>query len=264
MNAHRLTRALAARAWAQQGRQALAVPAAAAVAIVLLLLVLPRMFPGAVHGSVPLPTSGAVRIGDGHGSAADAAMATALLAAPELLAIGAALISLSVSRSILGQDVSGGVVEGLLATSLRPGAIFFGYVSATFAFSLLAWAVLAGAYLGLATAVVVIGGSAVHMTGEYVATALLIPLGAMLWATSLIAFVAFVHPSWLKVTAGLNGGPVRLAGILPALAATIFTTVKPGAYRVFTWSYAGGCICAALLLMAALAALFNRERLLDS
>lgn len=264
MNGRSLTRALTTRAWAQQGKQALAIPAATALGIVLLLLVLPQLAPGGIHGTPSLPTSGPIRIATGHGSRIDAAMATALLIAPQLLALAASLTGLTVSRSILAPDISGGIAESLLATSLRPRAIFFGYATAAFTFSLLAWAVLAGTFLGLATAAVLLGGSTIHLTGEYFATALLIPLASMLWATSLLTFVAFARPAWLKVTAGLNGGPVRAAGILPTLGATVFLAAEPSAYRVFAWSYVGGCACASLALMTVLAALFNSERLLET
>ncbi|MFD8814104.1 hypothetical protein ACFV23_22040 [Streptomyces sp. NPDC059627] len=264
MTYRRLARALLRRAWAQQGRQAVALPAAVAAAIVVLLLVVPRLIPGALHGDLTPPLSGPVRVTSAHPGLTDAAMATALLTAPELLALAASLMSLTVSRSILGPDVSGGMAEGLLATSLRPRTIFLGYVTATYALSLLAWAVLAGVFLGLATAAVALDGSSVAMTGEYGATALLIPLASMLWATSLLTFVAFLHPAWLKVTAGLNGGPVRLAALAPALAAVITLTARPGSYRLFSWSYVAGCAGASLVLLAALAALFAGERLLDS
>ncbi|MDH6576500.1 hypothetical protein [Kitasatospora sp. MAP5-34] len=264
MNARSLVPALAARAWAQQGRQVLAVPAAVSTGIIVLLLVLPQLIPGGRHGDQTLPPGAAVRIVDGTADGTASAMAVALLTAPALLGIGAALLSLTVSRSILGPDVSSGVMENLLATSMRPRSVFLCYVCAAFGLSALAWAVLAGTFLGLTTAVLAFSGSGVEVTGGYLTTSLLLPLASMLWATSLISFVAFVRPAWLKITAGLNGGPVRLAGILPALGSVIFTTVRPQDCGTFSWPYVIGVSCASAALMAALAALFNSERLLES
>jgi ABC-2 type transport system permease protein len=260
----RLARALARRAWAQQGRQALILPAAVATALVVLLLVAPRLFPAAVHGDLALPSSGPVRITTPDPATADAAMATALLTAPEVLSVAAALLSLTVSRALLGPDVSGGTAETLLATSLRPRTIFLGYLTVTYGLSLLAWATLAGVFLGLATLVIEAGGSSVAVTGAYGATVLFVPLASMLWATSLLTFVAFLRPAWLKVTAGLNGGPVRLAALAPALVAVVTFSLHPGSYQVFVWAYVAGCAGAALTLLAVLGALFTGERLLDS
>lgn len=164
---------------------------------------------------------------------------------------------------MLAPDVSSGVMESLLATSLPPRALFLGYVAAAFSLSLLAWGILAGGFLGLALLVIGLTGDSVRVTGSYYVTTLLFPLVSLLWTASLISFIAFVRPAWLKVAAGLNGGPLRLGAILPGLVSVVVITADPDAYGVLSWSYIAGCAAAAALLLITLSMIFDEQRLLD-
>src|SRR5699024_6528669 len=59
----------------------------------------------------------------------------------------------------------------------------------------------------------------VAMSWLYGIALLVIPFSMGLWSATATLFGALLHPSSLDTRAGLNGGPIRLVAILPALIA---------------------------------------------
>ncbi|MGW1072032.1 hypothetical protein [Streptomyces sp. NPDC002537] len=257
-----LARALVSRTWRHQGRQITLIPLGAGLALVLLLLALPRVCPEGIHGSATAASTDLAAVTGLH-SATGAALSTALLSAPSLLGVAAALITLSISRAVVAGDLTSGVMEALLATPVRLRRVFLAYTATALAASLLAWLTLVVAFTGPAWAVLTVGGGRVHLTTGYVLLGVLVPAGSMLWAAAVTVFTGFLYPAGLRVTAGLNGGPVRAAALLPALGTTLAVSLAPGKYTVVTTWYAGGSLVLATVLLTVVPLVFKADRVLE-
>ncbi|MGK5729410.1 hypothetical protein [Streptomyces sp. URMC 124] len=262
MNAAPLARALASRTWRHQGKHIVLVPLGAGLALVLLLLVLPQVYPEGIHGSVTA-ASGDLASVTGLHDATGAALSTALLSAPSLLGVAAALITLSISRAVVAGDLTSGVMEALLATPLRLRAVFLAYTGTALAAALLAWLVLVAAFTGPAWIALTAGGAHVHLSTGYALLGVLVPAGSMLWAASVTVFTAFLYPAGLRATAGLNGGLVRTVALLPALGTTLAVTLVPRKYTEVTAWYAGGSLTLAAVLLTAVPLVFKADRVLE-
>ncbi|MEU4996194.1 hypothetical protein [Streptomyces sp. NPDC021622] len=254
--------ALLVRTWRHQGRQALLVPAAAGTGLVALLLVLPHIFPDAVHGELVAADNGLVAVAGLH-SATARALSTALLAAPTLLGVAAALITGAVSRAVVSGDLAGGSMEALLATPVRLRSVYLAYTACALITGVLSWLVLVLSFTGLAWAALTLGGSSVHLSAGYLLLGLLVPAASVLWAASATVFVGFRWPAGLRPTAGIGGGLARAIALFPALGATTAASLAPDAYTTMTGWYVSGTVVLTAVLLVLMPLVFRAERVLE-
>ncbi|MEW2128987.1 hypothetical protein [Streptomyces sp. NPDC005435] len=261
MTTGRLLGALLLRTWRQQGRQALLVPAATGTGLVALLLVLPHVFPGAVHGGLVAADNGLVAVAGLH-STTSRALSTALLVAPTLLGVAAALITGAVSRAVVSGDLGSGAMEALLASPVRLRSVYVAYTACALIAGALSWLVLVLAFTGLAWAALAFGGSGVRLSPGYLSLGLLVPAASVLWAASATVFTGFCRPAGLRPTAGL-GGVARTVALLPALGATTVSGMRPEAYTTITGWYVGGTLTLTAVLLVLMPPVFRVERVLE-
>ncbi|WP_018547868.1 hypothetical protein [Streptomyces sp. LaPpAH-108] len=254
--------ALLIRTWRHQGRQALLVPAAAGTGLVALLLVLPHVFPGAVHGELVAADNGLVAVAGLH-SATSRALSTALLVAPTLLGVAAALITGAVSRAVVSGDLGSGSMEALLASPVRLRSVYLAYTACALITGALSWLVLVVAFTGLAWVALTCGGSSVRLSSGYLLLGLLVPAASVLWAASATVFTGFRWPTGLRPTAGLGGGLARAVALLPALGATTVSSMLPDAYTTITGWYVGGTLALTAVLLVLMPLVFRVERVLE-
>ena len=69
--------------------------------------------------------------------------------------------------------------------------------------------------------------ASVAMMWVYWIALLVIPFSMGLWSATATLFGALLYPSSLDTKAGLNGGPIRLVAVLPALIAVPSVLLLP-------------------------------------
>lgn len=224
----RRTLAFAKRAWIQQGTTAVVL--ATVVGGVLGVLVflgsggtdtlagMPELIPG--------EPDGLVAVHDGAGSFLP--MTSYLLTmTPAILGMLVAVVATLTLPGVVADDISEGGIEVLLAGPVPRRRLFSSYLGAALLLTAVAWTVtmLAFVFAGAVTSSVI--GMAVSLTPAYGVALVVVPLSMGVWSATSTLFGALLYPRSLDTRAGLNGGPIRLVAMLPALIAVPSVLLLP-------------------------------------
>jgi len=149
-----------------------------------------------------------------------------LLMTPAILGMLVAVVATLTLPGVVADDITGGGIEVLLAGPIPRRSLFTAYLGAALLLASAAWLVAMSAFAVAATLTAIAIGAAVSMSWLYVAALLAIPLTMGLWSAAATLFGALLYPRSLDSRAGMNGGPIRLLAILPALVAvpSVLTT----------------------------------------
>lgn len=210
--------AFARRAWLQQGMTAvwLAVLVGAALGALVFLgngsvttfANLPEM--------VLLQTDGIVTVRDDAGRLLP--MTTYLLTmTPALLGTLVAIVATLTLPGVVADDISGGGIEVLLAGPIPRRRLFTAYLGAALAMTAVVWLTAMGVFGAVAVVTAAIVRASVTLSPGYGVALVVLPLSMGIWSGTATLFGALLHPRGLDSKAGMNGGPIRLVALLPAL-----------------------------------------------
>lgn len=226
--ARRRVSAFAKRAWIQQG--SITVWLAALVGGLFGVLVFLGTSGVNTITSMPdlIPSSpdGLVTVSDASGEFLPMT-SYLLLMTPAILGMLVAIVATLTLPGVVADDITGGGIEALLAGPIPRRTLFNSYLGAALTLSSAAWviAMVAFALTSVATAIIV--GASVAMMWMYWIALLVIPFSMGLWSATATLFGALLYPSSLDTKAGLNGGPIRLVAVLPALIAVPSVLLLP-------------------------------------
>lgn len=212
--------ALTRRAWIQQGTVTVWLAALVGAGLGVLVLL-------GVGGATTLTDSpelvpntpdalASIRDADG----AFLPMASYLLVmTPALLGMLVAVVATLTLPGVVADDITGGGIEVLLAGPIPRRSLFTAYLGAGLVLSFAAWAIATGTFTLAALITAAVIGASLTMSWVFVVALLVVPLSMCLWSATATLFGALLYPRSLDSRAGINGGPIRLLAILPALIA---------------------------------------------
>lgn len=220
--------AFARRAWIQQGVTAIWL--AAAVGGLLGALVFLSTGGGASPATIPelLPDEAgglaAVRSADGEFLALTSYLLTMT---PAILGMLVAIVATLTLPGVVADDISGGGIEALLAGPIPRRRLFTAYLGAALVLTALSWIVALLAFLVAGALTALLIGASVSLTPAYGVALVVVPLSMGIWSATATLFGALLYPRSLDTRAGLNGGPIRLVAMLPALLAVPSVPLLP-------------------------------------
>lgn len=226
--ARRRVFAFARRAWIQQGT--ITVWLAALVGGLFGVLVF--LGTGGVNTLTSMPDlipsdpAGLVAVSDGSGEFLPMT-SYLLLMTPVILGMLVAIVATLTLPGVVADDITGGGIEALLAGPIPRRSLFTAYLGAALVLTSAAWvvAMLVFTLASFVTATII--GASISMSWVYGIALLIIPLSMGLWSATATLFGALLYPSSLDTKAGLNGGPIRLVAVLPALIAVPSVLLMP-------------------------------------
>ncbi|MDN6137816.1 hypothetical protein [Corynebacterium sp.] len=138
---------------------------------------------------------------------------------PAMLGTLVALVATLTLPGVVADDVSNGGIEVLLAGPIPRQRLFSSYLGAALVMTGVAWSIAMLAFTIAAVITSTIVGATVSLSLTYSAALVVIPLSMGVWSATATLFGALLYPNSLDSKAGLNGGPIRLVAMLPALVA---------------------------------------------
>lgn len=213
-------RAFARRAWIQQGTTAIWLAALVGGALgVLVFLGSGGMNTLAnMPDLIPSDPDGLVAVRDTAGEFLP--MTSYLLTmTPAILGMLVAIVATLTLPGVVADDISGGGIEVLLAGPIPRRRLFSAYLGAALLLTAVAWIVAMLTFVLAATITSLIVGASVSLSPTYGVALVVVPLSMGVWSATATLFGALLYPSSLDTKAGLNGGPIRLVAMLPALIA---------------------------------------------
>lgn len=219
--------AFARRAWIQQGRTTvwLAALVGGSLGVLVLLGTGGDNTLGNSADLIPHSADGFVSIRDQSGEFLPMA-SYMLLMTPAILGMLVAVVATLTLPGVVADDITGGGIEVLLAGPIPRRSLFTAYLGAALLLASAAWLIAMSAFAVAATLTAIAIGAAVSMSWLYVIALLGIPFAMGVWSAAATLFGALLYPRSLDSRAGMNGGPIRLLAILPALIAvpSVLTT----------------------------------------
>lgn len=220
-NPHRrCVMAFAKRAWIQQGITTLLLAALLgglfgvliflATDDVNALATMPDLVPSNTNGLVTVATSSGEFL---------PVTSYFLLMTPAILGTLIAIVATLTLPGVVADDITGGGIEALLAGPIPRRALFTAYLGAALVLASAAWAVAMLAFFSASLITAVVTGASVAISWVYAIALVVIPFSMGLWSATATLFGALLYPSSLDTKAGMNGGPIRLVAVLPALIA---------------------------------------------
>lgn len=210
--------AFARRAWIQQGPASVWLAALVGGALGVLVFLgssgintlanMPDLIPSDPDGLIAASDSGGTFL----------PMTSYLLTmTPAILGMLVAIVATLTLPGVVADDISGGGIEALLAGPIPRRHLFSAYLSAALLLTAMAWIVAMLGFLIAAVITALIIDASVSPSVTYGIALVVVPLSMGVWSATATLFGALLYPSSLDTKTGLNGGPIRLVAMLPAL-----------------------------------------------
>lgn len=135
-------------------------------------------------------------------------------------------VSFTPSPTTSRKVVKGASISTVIPQSLLRGSCL-AYLGASFVLTGAAWLVAILAFLATGTLTAVVTGASVALSVGYVVAVFIIPLSMGVWSATATLFGALLYPGSLDTRAGLNGGPIRIVAMLPAMIAVPSVLLLP-------------------------------------
>lgn len=219
--------AFARRAWQQQRSTAVWLAAVIGGLLAVLIFAGPGgMNTAGLDDLIPAQGTGLVTVYDGGGDLLP--VTTYLLSmAPAILGMLVAVVATLTLPGVTADDISGGGIEVLLAGPVPRRALFHSYLGAGLLLTAASW-VVATAVFGVAAVVaVLVLDMSVTLSPAFVVALVVIPFSMAVWSATATLFGALLYPGSLETKAGMNGGPIRLLAVLPAMIAVPTVLLLP-------------------------------------
>lgn len=220
--------AFARRAWHQQRSTALWL----AAIIGGLLGVLVVAGSGGVNTAglddvIPAQGTGLVSV---HDTAGDLLPVTTYLLtmAPAMLGMLVAIVATLTLPGVTADDISGGGIEVLLAGPVPRRALFQSYLGAGLLLTAASWTVATVSFGVAAAGTLLTLGMSVTVSPAFGVALAVVPFSMAVWSATATLFGALLYPGSLETKAGMNGGPIRLLALLPAMIAVPTVLLLPG------------------------------------
>lgn len=220
--------AFARRAWIQQGTTAvwLAAMVGGALGALVFLGAGDVNTVATMPDMIPSNPDGLIAVRDPAGDFLP--MTTYLLTmTPAILGMLVAIVATLTLPGVVADDVSGGGIEALLAGPIPRRRLFSAYLGAALVLTAVAWGVAMLAFLISAAVTSLVTSVSVSPSFTYGVALIVVPLSMGLWSATATLFGALLYPSSLDTKSGLNGGPIRLVAMLPALIAVPSVLLLP-------------------------------------
>lgn len=212
--------AFARRAWIQQGTTAVWLAAIVGALLGVFVFLgsggvntlanMPDLIPGDPGGLVAVRDTGGEFL----------PMTSYLLTmTPAILGMLVAIVATLTLPGVVADDISGGGIEAMLAGPIPRRRLFSAYLGAALALTAAAWIVAMLAFLLAAVVTALVIGASASLSLTYGVALVVVPLSMGVWSATATLFGALLYPGSLDTKAGLNGGPIRLVAVLPALVA---------------------------------------------
>lgn len=257
--------AFARRAWLQQGTTAVWLAALVGGALGVLVF----LGSGGVNSLANMPDlipsdpDGLVAVRDTAGEFLP--MTSYLLTmTPAMLGMLVAIVATLTLPGVVADDISGGGIEALLAGPIPRRRLFSAYLVASLILTAVAWLVAMFAFLVAAVVASLIVGASVSLSVAYGVSLVIVPLSMGVWSATATLFGALLYPSSLDTRAGLNGGPIRLVAMLPALVAVPSVLLLPEWVLPALGLVLAATLIASLVLIRLTARGFRSTRVLGS
>lgn len=210
--------AFARRAWIQQGATTVALAAVAGGLIGLLVFLgtagvnTLTTTPGLIPGS----PDGLAAVQDPSGEFLPLT-SYLLTMAPAILGMLVAVVATLTLPGVVADDIRGGGIEALLAAPIPRRRLFLAYLGASLVLTGAAWSVAMLGFVGVGGITALVNGVTVSLSVAFVVAVFIIPLAMGVWSATVTLYGALLYPGSLDTKAGLNGGPIRLIAMLPAM-----------------------------------------------
>ncbi len=187
-----------------------------------------------------------------------------LTMAPAVLGMLVAVVATLTLPGVVADDVSGGGIEALLAGPIPRRSLFIAYLGAGLLLTAASWAVATLSFALVASVTAGVLGVSLSVSVAYVVALVVVPLSMAIWSATVTLFGALLYPGSLESKAGLNGGPIRLAAMLPALIAVPSVLLLPSWVMAALGLVLVGTIAASAVLIVLTARGFRSTRVLSA
>lgn len=212
---------------------------------------------------IPATPEGLIAVRDRAGGFL--AMASYLLTmSPAILGTIVAIVATLTLPGVVADDISGGGIEVLLASPIPRRRLFSSYLGAALVLTAVSWIVSMLAFAIAAAITSHIIGASVSLSPGYVLALFIVPLAMGVWSATATLFGALLYPHSLDSKAGMNGGPIRLLALIPAVV------IIPAVLLLPEWVLVSLGIVLAVTLLASFAVIrltargFRSTRVLGS
>lgn len=219
--------AFARRAWQQQRSTAVWLAAVIGGLLAVLIFAGPGgMNTAGLDDLIPAEGTGLVSIRDTGGDLLP--VTTYLLSmAPAILGMLVAVVATLTLPGVTADDISGGGIEVLLAGPVPRRALFRSYLGAGLLLTAASW-IVATATFGIAATVTLLAlDMSVTLSLAFGVALIVVPFSMAVWSATATLFGALLYPGSLETKAGMNGGPIRLLAVLPAMIAVPTVLLLP-------------------------------------
>ena len=218
--------AFARRAWIQQGTALVWIAVLAGAVLGVLVFTDSGGMKSLPTGLVPIEPGGLATIRDADGQF-QPLMSFMVAMSPAMLGMMVALVATLTLPGVVADDIRGGGIEALLAGPIPRRELFVAYLGAALALTAVAWALAAVAFAVAVAAAAGFIGVSVSLSPGYLVAMVLVPLSLGVWSATATLFGAMLYPRSLDSRTGLNGGPIRVVAMLPALVAVPSVLLMP-------------------------------------
>lgn len=142
-----------------------------------------------------------------------------LLMAPAILGGLVAIVATLTLPGVVADDIEGGGIEVLLASPIPRRTLFTAYLGASLILTIGSWLIVTATFALTGAVVVLIQGLSLSVQGSYFVALVVLPLAMGIWSAIATLFGALLYPGSLESRNGMNGGPIRLLAMAPALFA---------------------------------------------
>ncbi|MGJ0184239.1 hypothetical protein [Corynebacterium glyciniphilum] len=219
--------AFARRAWQQQRSTAVWLAAVIGGLLAVLIFAGPGgMNTAGLDDLIPAEGTGLVSVRDTGGDLLP--VTTYLLSmAPAILGMLVAVVATLTLPGVTADDISGGGIEVLLAGPVPRRALFRSYLGAGLLLTAASW-IVATATFGIAATVTLLAlDMSVTLSLAFGVALIVVPFSMAVWSATATLFGALLYPGSLETKAGMNGGPIRLLAVLPAMIAVPTVLLLP-------------------------------------
>ncbi|MGN0096257.1 MAG: hypothetical protein ACI38U_09345 [Corynebacterium sp.] len=219
--------AFARRAWQQQRSTAVWLAAVIGGLLAVLIFAGPGgMNTAGLDDLIPAQGTGLVTVHDGGGDLLP--VTTYLLSmAPAILGMLVAVVATLTMPGVTADDISGGGIEVLLAGPVPRRALFHSYLGAGLLLTAASWVVATATFGVAAVVAVLVLDMSVTLSPAFVVALVVVPFSMAVWSATATLFGALLYPGSLETKAGMNGGPIRLLAVLPAMIAVPTVLLMP-------------------------------------
>lgn len=261
---HNRSAAFAKRAWKQQRSTAVWLAAIVGAALGMVVFIGAGEMHAIANLSDLIPgQTGLVTVHDNDGTVVP--MTTYLMTmTPAILGMLIAVVATLTLPGVVADDISGGGIEVLLASPIPRRALFTAYLGAGLLLTAASWGVATLSFGVAATLTASIIGATTTLSFAYIAALIILPLSMGVWSATATLFGALLYPGSLESKAGMNGGPIRLLAIFPALIIVPALLVFPSATLAMLAVVLAVTIAASVLVIFLTARGFRSTRVLST